>query len=57
MEVLDNVRLGVKCVEVFRKRGGRRYGCYGGLIGTLEFLVVEFVVGVVSSLQGGGRAD
>ena len=57
MEVLDNVGLGGKCVDVVRKRGGRRYGCYGGLIGALEVHVVESVVGVASALQGGGRAD
>ena len=60
MEVLENIGLGGKCVDVDRKRGvqgGRRCGCYGGLIGTLEVHVVESVVGVASALQGGGRAD
>ena len=55
MEVLQNVGLGGNCVEIGRKRGGRRYGCYGGLIGALEVHVVESVVGVLSALQGGGR--
>ena len=57
MEVLNNVVLGGKCVEVVRKLGGRRYGCCGGFIGALEVHVLEFVGGGVSSLQGGGRAD
>ena len=57
MEVLDNVGLGGKCVGVVIKQGGQRYGCYGGLIGALEVHVVESVVGVASSLQGGSRAD
>ena len=57
MELLDNVVLGRKCVDVVRKRGGRRYGCYGGLIGALEVHVVESVVGVAIALQCGGRAD
>ena len=57
MEVLDNVGLGGKCVDVFRNRGGRRDGCHGGLLGALEVHVVESVGGVTSALQGGGRAD
>ena len=57
MEVLEDVGLGGKCVDVVRKRGGRMYGCYGWLVGTLEVHVVESVVGVVGALQGGGRAD
>ena len=56
MEVLDNFGLGGNCVDVFRKWGGCRYGCYGVLIGASEVHVVESVVGVVSALQGGGRA-
>ena len=50
MEVLDNVGLGGKCVNVVRKRGGWRYGCCGGLIGVLDVHVVESVVGVASAL-------
>ena len=57
MEVIENVGLGGKCVDVVRKRGGRRCGCYGRLIGALEVHVVESVIGVASDLQGGGRAD
>ena len=57
MEVLDNVGLGGKCVDIVRKRGGRRDGCRGGLIGALEVHVVESVGGVASALQGGGRDD
>ena len=57
MEVLDDVGLGGKCVDVVRTRGGQRYGCHRGLIGALEVHVVESVVGVASALQGGGRAD
>ena len=54
---MDNVGLGGKYVEVVRKWGGRRCGCYSGLIGALEVHVVESVVGVTSDLQGGGRDD
>ena len=57
MEVPENVVLGGKCVDIVRKRGGLRYGCYGGLICALEVHVVESIVGVASSLQGGGRSD
>ena len=57
MEVLDNVELGGKCVDFVRKRGGRRDGCPRGLLGALEVHVVEFVGGVSSALQGGGRDD
>ena len=57
MEVLENVVLGGKFVDVVRKRVGRRDGCRGGLIGALEVHVVESVGGVASALQGGGRAD
>ena len=44
-------------MDVVRKRGGRRYGCYGGLIGALEVHVVESGVGVARALQGSDRAD
>ena len=44
-------------MDVVRKRGGQRYGCYGGLIGALEVYVVESIVGFVSALQCGGRSD
>ena len=44
-------------MKVVRKRGGRRNGCCGGLIVTLEDHVVESVVGVASALQGGVQAD
>ena len=57
MEVLDNVGIGGKCVDVVRKWGGRRYGCRMGLIGALEVHVVQYVGDVASALQGGGRAD
>ena len=57
MEVLDIVGLGGKCVDVVRKRGGRRDGCCGVLIGALEVYVVESIVGFVSALQCGGRSD
>ena len=57
MEVLDNVRLGEKCVDFVRKRGGRRDGCRGGLIGAFEVHAVESVGGVASDIQGGGWAD
>ena len=57
MEVLDNVGLGGNYVDVVRKRGGRRDGCRGGLIGALEVRVVESVGDVASALQGGGWAD
>ena len=57
MEVLDNVGLGGKCVDVVRKREGSRDGCRGELIGALEVHVVESVGCVASALQGGDRAD
>ena len=57
MLVLDNVGLGGKCMDVVRKRGGQRYGCRRGLLGTLEVHVVESVGGFASALQGGVRAD
>ena len=57
MEVLDNIGLGGKCVDVVRKWGGRRDWCHGGFIGALEVHVVESAGGVVSALQGGGRAE
>ena len=57
MEVLENVGLGGKCVDVVRKRGGQKYECRGMLIGALEVHVVEYVGGVASALQGGGWAD
>ena len=57
MEVLDTVGLGGKYMEVVRKRGGRRYGCYEGLIDALEVHIVEYAVGVASALQGSVRAD
>ena len=57
MEVLKNFGIGGKCVDIVRKRGGRRYGCCGGLIDALEVHVVESVGGVASALQGGDRDD
>ena len=57
MEVLDNVRIGGKCVDVVRNRGGLRDGCHGELLVSLEVHVVESIGGVSSALQGGGRAD
>ena len=55
MKVLDNDRLGGKCVDVVRKWGGRRDGCQGGLLGALEVRVLESAGGVLSSLQCGSR--
>ena len=57
MEVLDNVRIGGKCVDVVRNRGGLRDGCHGELLVSLEVHVVESIGGVSSALQGGGRDD
>ena len=49
MEVLNNVGLGGKCLEVVRNQGGPRDGCHRGLIGALEVHVVESVGGVTSA--------
>ena len=57
MEVLDNVRLGGKCMDVVRNHRGPRDGCHGGLLGALEVHVVESIGGVVSALQDDGWVD
>ena len=57
MEVLENVGLGGKCVDVVRKRGGWRDGSCRGLLGLLEVHLVEPVGGVTSALQGDDQAE
>ena len=57
MLVLDNVGLGVKCMDVVRNHRGPRDGCHGGLLGALEVHAVESIGGVASAFQGGGRAE
>ena len=57
IEIMDNVGLGEKCVDVVRNQGGRRNGCHGGLLSALEVHVVDSVGGVASALQGDSHAD